>query len=66
MHLAESIREWPDQEELSHIIAGVQDGVDVQWRTLTGWNRGSAPCRAYCSFQVNSDPAACRMQTGDA
>ena len=35
MYLAESIREWPDQEELSHIIARA-GWVDVQWRNLTG------------------------------
>lgn len=35
VYLAESIREWPDQEELSHIIARA-GWVDVQWRNLTG------------------------------
>ena len=35
VYLAESIREWPDQEELSHIIQR-SGWVDVQWRNLTG------------------------------
>ncbi len=35
VYLAESIREWPDQEALSHIIQRA-GWVDVQWRNLSG------------------------------
>ena len=35
VYLAESIREWPDQESLSHIIQRA-GWADVQWRNLTG------------------------------
>jgi len=35
IYLAESIRAWPDQEELSHLIQRAH-WSDVQWRNLTG------------------------------
>ncbi len=35
VYLAESIRAWPDQEELSHVIQRA-GWSDVQWRNLTG------------------------------
>jgi demethylmenaquinone methyltransferase / 2-methoxy-6-polyprenyl-1,4-benzoquinol methylase len=35
VYLAESIREWPDQESLSHVIQRA-GWSDVQWRNLTG------------------------------
>lgn len=35
VYLAESIREWPAQEELSHLLQRA-GWVDVQWRNLTG------------------------------
>jgi demethylmenaquinone methyltransferase / 2-methoxy-6-polyprenyl-1,4-benzoquinol methylase len=35
VYLAESIREWPDQQALSHLIQRA-GWVDVQWRDLTG------------------------------
>jgi len=35
VYLAESIREWPAQDDLSHIISRA-GWVDVQWRNLTG------------------------------
>lgn len=35
VYLAESIREWPDQDALSHIIQRT-GWVDVQWRNLSG------------------------------
>ncbi len=35
VYLAESIREWPDQDALSHIIQRA-GWVDVQWRNLSG------------------------------
>lgn len=35
VYLAESIREWPNQEALSHILQRA-GWVDVQWRNLTG------------------------------
>lgn len=35
IYLAESIRAWPDQEDLSHVIQRA-GWSDVQWRNLTG------------------------------
>ena len=35
VYLAESIRAWPDQEALSHVVQRA-GWVDVQWRNLTG------------------------------